>query len=142
MRTQGTDRSRPDVLVRSGDVRAWKKSYSVANVMRACVLYRDIFVLRGKQACAYDDIMAGRPQNRTLLMLPFFRFPSLPVELASALPLQGLFVCIPSVAFYFSNCIQSGPESVRIRFDIAFLLEWGHNVAAALILEVETHARV
>ena len=75
-------------------------------------------------------------------MLPFSRFPSLPVEVASALPPQGLSVRVPSVAFYFASCVQSAPESVRIRYDVAFLLEWAHSVAAALTLEFEAHARV
>ena len=60
----------------------------------------------------------------------------------SALPLQGLSVRIPFVAFYFADCVQSAPESVRIRYDVAFLLEWGHNFAAALTLETEAHARM
>ena len=67
-------------------------------------------------------MIAGRPQNRTLLMLPFSRFPSLPVEVVNALPPQGLYVLIPSVAFYFADCVQFAPESVRIRYDVAFLL--------------------
>ena len=90
------DRSLRDLVVRSGDVRAWKTSYSVTNGTRASVPYRDFFVLRGKLARAYDVMMAVRPQNRTLLMLPFSRFPSLPVEIASDLPPQGLSVRIPS----------------------------------------------
>ena len=90
------ERSLRDVLVRSGDVRAWKTSYSVTNGSRSAVPYRDFFVLWGKLAHAYDVMMAGRPQNRTLLMLPFSRFPSLPVEFACALPPQGLSVRIPS----------------------------------------------
>ena len=129
-------------MVRSGDVRAWKTSYSVTNCSRAAVPYRDFFVLRGKLAHAYNVMMAGRPQNRTHLMLPFSRFPSLPVEVASALQPQGLSFRIPLVAFYFSNCVQSAPESVRIRYDVAFLLEWAHSVAAALTLQVEAHSRV
>ena len=60
----------------------------------------------------------------------------------NALPPQGLSVRIPSVAFYFADCVQSAPESVRIRYDVAFLLEWTHNVAAALTLETEAHARM
>ena len=87
-------------------------------------------------------MMAGRPQNRTLLMLPFSRFPSLPVEIVNALPPQGLSVRIPSVAFYFADCVQSAPRSVRIRYDVAFHLEWAHNVAAALTLETEAHPRM
>ena len=87
-------------------------------------------------------MMAGRPQIRTLLMLPFSRFPSLPVEVTSALPPQGLSVRIVLVASYFANCVQSAPESALIRYDIAFLLEWAHSVAAAFTLDVEAHARV
>ena len=44
--------------------------------------------------------------------------------------------------FYFANCVQSAPESVRIRYEVAFLLEWALSVAAALTLEIETNARV
>ena len=87
-------------------------------------------------------MMATRLQNRTLLMLPFSRFPPLPVEVVGALPPQGLSVHLPPVAFYFANCVQSAPESVRIRYEVAFLLEWAHSVAAALTLEIETNARV
>ena len=136
------DRSLQDVVVRSGDVRARKTSYSVTNSIRAAAPYRDFFVLRGKLSHAYDVMMAGRLQKRTLLMLPFFLFPSLPVEVASALPPQGLSVRIPLVAFYFANCVQSAPESVRICCDVAFLLEWAHSVAACLTLEIEAQARV
>ena len=114
----------------------------MTNGSRASVPYRGFFVLSGKLAHAYDVMMAGRPQNLTLLMLPFSRFPSLPVEVASALAPQGLSVRIPLVAFYFANCVQSAPGSVRIRYDVAFLLELAHSVAAALTLEVEAQARV
>ena len=38
--------------------------------------------------------------------------------------------------------MQSAPESVRIRYEVAFILEWAHNVSAALTLEIETNARV
>ena len=130
------------MVVRSGDVRAWKTSYLVTNGSRAAVPYRDFFVLRGKLAHAYDVMIAGRPQNRTLLLLPFSRVPSLPIEVASALPPQGLSVRTPLFAFYFARCIQSAPDSVQIRYDVAFLLEWTHSVAAALTLEVEAHAWV
>ena len=136
------DRALRDVVIRSGDVGAWKTSYSVTSGSRVCVPYRDFFVLRGKLSHAYDVMMTGRSQNRTLLMLPFSRFPSLPVEVVNALPPQGLYVRIPSVAFYFADCVRSASESVRIRYDVAFLLEWAHNVAAALTLEVEAQARV
>ena len=136
------DRSLRDVVIRSREVRAWKKSYSVKNVSRVCVPYRDFFVLRVKLSHAYDVMMTGMPQNRMLLMLPFSRFPLPPVEFVNALPPQSLSVRIPSVAFYFADCVRSAPESVRIRYDVAFLLEWAHNVAAALTLEVEARARV
>ena len=103
------DRSLGEVVVRSGDVRVWKTSYSVKNGSRAGVPYRDFFLLQGKLAHAYDVMMAGRPQNHTLLMLPFSRFPLLPVEVASALPPHVLSVRIPLVAFYFANCVHSAP---------------------------------
>ena len=90
------DRSFQDVVVRSGDVRAWKTLYSVTNGSRASVPYRDFFVLREKLVHAYDVMMAGKPQNRTLLMLPFSRFPSLPVEVASVLPPQDCPVVLLS----------------------------------------------
>ena len=53
------DRSLRDVVIRSGDVPAWKKSYSVTNGSRVCVPYRDFSVLRGKVSHAYDVMMAG-----------------------------------------------------------------------------------
>ena len=136
------DRSLRGVVVRSDDVLAWKTSYSVTDGSRASVPYRDFFVLRGKLGHVYDVMMAGRSQNRTLLMLPFSLFPSLPVEVASALPPQGLSVRIHLVAFYFAKRVQSAPDSVRIRYDVAFLLEWAHSVAAALTLDGEAHALV
>ena len=75
-------------------------------------------------------------------MLPFSRFPPLPVEFVGALPPQGLSLHLPRVSFYFAKCVQSAPESVRIRYEVAFLLEWAHSVAAALTLKIETNARV
>ena len=86
--------------------------------------------------------MAGSPQNHALLMLPFSRFRSISVELASALPPQGFSVRVPLVSFYFSKCVQSAPESVHIRTDVAIILEWAHKVAAALALEIEPHAQL
>ena len=136
------DRSLRDVVFRSGCVRPWKTSYSLMNGSHVCISYRDFFTLRGKLAHAYDVMMAGRLQHRTSLMLPFSRFPPLPVEVVGALPPQGLSVRLPRVAFYFADCVRSAPESVRIRYEVAFLLEWAHSVAAALTLEIETNARV
>ena len=75
-------------------------------------------------------------------MLPFSRFPPLPIEVVGALPPQGLSVHLPRVTFYFANCVQSDPELVRIRYGVAFLLEWAHSLAVALTLEIETNARV
>ena len=136
------DRSLRDVVFRSGCVRPWKTSYSLMNGSHVCISYRDFFTLRGKLAHAYDVMMAVRIQNRTLLMLPFSRFPPLPVEVLGALPPQGLSVHLPRLALYSSNCAQCSPESVRIRYEVAFLLEWAYSVAAALTLEIETNAPV
>ena len=136
------DRLLRDMVVPSGDVRTWKTSYSVTNGSRAAVPYLDFSVLRRKLAHAYDVMMVGRPQNRTLLMLPFSCVPLLPVEVPSALPPLSFSVRFPLVAFYFANCVQSTPESVRICYDVAFLLEWAHSVVPAIALEVEAHARV
>ena len=69
---------------------------------------------------------------------PFSSFLPLPVEFVSALAPQGRSVYLPRVAFYFANCAQS----VRVRHEVAFLLEWAHSLAAALTLEIETNARV
>ena len=112
------------------------------NGSHVCISYRDFFTLRGKLAHAYHVMMAGRFQNRALLMLPFSRYPPLPFEVVGALPPQGLFIHLPRVAFYFANCVQPAPESVGIRYEVAFLLEWAHSVATALTLEIETNARV
>ena len=136
------DRSLRDVVFRSGCVRPWKTSYSLMNGSHVCISYRDFLTLRGKLAHAYDVMMAGRLQNRTLLMLPFSRFPPLPDEVVGALPPQGLSVHLPRVALYFANCVQSARESVRLSYEVAFLLEWAHIIAAALKLETETNARV
>ena len=111
-------------------------------VSNVYLVLRLFFTLRGKLGHAYDVMRAGRLQNRALLMLPFSRFPPLPVEVVGALPPQGLSAHIPRVASYFANCVQYAPESVRIRYEVAFLLEWAHSVAAALTLEIETNARV
>ena len=136
------DRSLRDVVFRSCCVRPWKTSYSSMNRSHVCISYRDFFTFRGKLAHAYEVVMAGRLQNRTLLMLSFSRFPPPPVEVVGALPPQGLSVHLPRVAFYSANCVQSAPESFRIHYEVAFLLEWAHGVAAALKLGIETNARV
>ena len=127
-------RSLRDVVFRSGCVRPWKTSYSLMNGSQMCISYRDFYTFCGKFAHAYDVMMAERLQNRKLLMLPFSSFQPLPVEIVRALPPQSLPVQPPRVAFYFENCVQSAPESVRIRYGVAFLLEWAHRVAAALKL--------
>ena len=93
------------------------------NGSHVCISYRDLFTLSGKLAHAYDVMMAGRLQNRTLLVILFSRFPPLPVEVVGAVPPQGLSIHLPRVAFYFANCVQSAPESVRIRYEVAFLFE-------------------
>ena len=113
------NRTLRDVVFRSGCVRPLKAPYSLMNVSHVCVSYLDFYTLRGKLAYAYDAMMAGRLPNRTLMMLPFSRFPPLPVEFVCALPPQGLPVHLPRVAFYFANCVQSAPESVRIRYEVA-----------------------
>ena len=136
------DRSPRDVVFRSGCVRPWKKSYSSMNWSHVCTSYCDLFTLRGKLAHAYDVMMAGRLQNRTRLMLPYSRFPPLYVEVESSLAPQDLSVHLPRVPFCFANFVRSAPESVRIRYEVEFLLEWAHSVAAALKLEIETNARV
>ena len=130
-----------DVLFRSGCVRPWKTWYSLMIGSHIYISYRDFYTFRGKLAHAYDVMMAGRLQNLTLLVLPFSRFPP-PLEVVGALPPQCLSVHVPRVAFYFANCEQSAPELVRIRYEVAFLLEWTHSVAAAFTLEIETNARV
>ena len=136
------DRSLCDVVFRSGCLRPWRMPYSLMNGSHVCISYRDFFTLCGKLAQAYDVMMAGRLQNRTLLMPAFSRFPPLPVEVVSALLPQGLSVHLPRVPFYFANCVQSAPESVRVRYEVEFLLEWAHSFAAALTLVIETNARV
>ena len=136
------DRSLRDVVFRLGCFRPWKTSYSLMKGSHLCISYRDFFTLRAKLEDAYDVMKAGRLQNRTLTMLPFSRFPPLPVEVLGALPPQGLSVHLPRVAFYFANCMKSSPELVRIRYEVAFLLEWSHSVAAALTLEIVTNAPI
>ena len=122
------NRSLRDVEFRSGCVRPWKTSYSLMNGSHVCISYCDFFTLRGKRAHAYDVMMAGRLQNRTLLMLLFSRFLPLPVEVVSALPpkvlsVHLLSVHLPRVAFYFASCVPSAPESVLIRYEVTFLRE-------------------
>ena len=89
------ERSLRDVVFLSGCVRPWKTSYKLMNGSHTCISYRDFITLRGKLALAYHVMMAGRLQNRTVLMHPFSRFPLLPVEVVGALPPQGLSVNLP-----------------------------------------------
>lgn len=106
------------------------------------MLYRDIIVFRGKLSHAYDVMMAGRLQNRTFLMLPFSHFPPIPVKLACRLPPEGLSVRASLFAYFFATHAQSASKAVRIRSDVAFLIEWAHNVTTALVLGQDVHARV
>ena len=53
--------------------------------------------------------------NRTSLMIPWSRFPLMPVEVLSAMPPQGLSVRLPRIAYYFSLRVRDESNDVRMR---------------------------
>ena len=79
--------------------------------------------------------MGTRAANRTSLMIPWSRFPLMPVEMLSAMPPQGLSVRLPRVANYFSLRVRDESDDVRMRYDAAFMIEWARSVETALTLE-------
>ena len=86
--------------------------------------------------------MGTRATNRTSLMIPWSRFPLIPIEVLSAMPPQGLSVRLPRVAYYSSLRVRDESDDVRMRYDAAFMIEWAHSVATALTLEIENNRRV
>ena len=88
-----------DVVFLSGFVRPWKTSYSLMKGAHACVSYRDFNILRRKLVRAYNVVVARELHTRTILMLPFSRFPAVPVEYVFAFQPQGISVPLPRVAF-------------------------------------------
>ena len=136
------DRTLRDVLVRTEAIRLWKTSYSLMCGTSVAISFRDYSVLRGPLTREYEVNMGTRAANRTSLMIPWSRFPLMPVEVLSAMPAQGLSVRLPRVAYYFSLRVRDESDDVRMLYDAAFMIEWAHSVATALTLEIENHRRV
>ena len=106
------------------------------------ISFCDYSVLRGPLTREYEVNMGTRAASRTILMIPWSRFPLMPVEFLSAMPPQGLSVRLLLVAYYFSLRVRDESDDVRIRYDAAFMIEWAHSVATALTFEIEKHRRV
>ena len=136
------DHTLRDVLVRTDVIRRWKTSYSLMSGTSVAISFRDYSVLRGPLTREYEVNMGTRPANRTSLMIPWSRFPLIPVEVLSAMPTQGLSVRLPRVAYYFSLRVRDESDDVRMRYDAAFMIEWAHSVTTALTLEIENNRRV
>ena len=85
--------------------------------------------------------MGTRAANRTSLMIPWSRFPLMPVEVLPAMPLQGLSIFLPRAAYYFSLRVRDESDDVRMRYDASFMIEWAHSVANAITLELENQRR-
>ena len=126
------DRTVRDVLVRTEAIRRWKTSYSLMCGTSVSISFRDYSVLRGPLTREYEVNMGTRATNRMSLMIPWSRFPLIPVEVLSAMPPQGLSVRLPRVAYYFSLRVRDEYDDVRMRYDAAFMIEWAHSVATAL----------
>ena len=83
-----------------------------------------------------------RAANRTGWMIPWSPFPLMLVEVLPAMPPQGLSVCLPRVAYYFSLRVRDESDDVRMRYDAAFMIACAHSVAPPPTLEIENHRRV
>ena len=59
--------------------------------------------------------MSTRAANRTGLMIPWSRFPLMPVEVLSAMPPQALSGRLLRLAHYFSLRVRGGSDDVRMR---------------------------
>ena len=121
------DRTLRDVLVRTEAIRRWKTSYSLMCGTSVAISFRDYSVLRGPLTREYEVNMGTRAANRTSLMIPWSRFPLMPVEVLSAMPPQGLSVRLPRFAYYFSLCVCEESDDVRMGYDAAFMIEWAHS---------------
>ena len=131
-----------DVLVRTEAIRCWKTSYSLRGGTSFAISLRDYSVLCGPLTREYEVNIGTRAANRTSLMIPWSRFPLMPVEVISTMPPQVLSVRLPSVAYYFSLRVRDDSDDVRMRYDAAFMIKWAPCLAIALTLEIENHRRV
>ena len=86
--------------------------------------------------------MSGRFEDRTRLVVPFDKFPEVPMCLVGIIPPRCLAVQSPRVAYYFGATVDSRCKSVKMRNATAYVLEWAHAVAAALTLEHVVYSRV
>ena len=125
------DRAWRDVLVSTEAIRRWQTSYSLMCRTSEAISFRDYSVLRGPLTREYEVNMGTRAANRTSLMIPWSRFPVMPVEVLSAMPSKGLSVRLPRVAYYFSLRVREESDDVRMRYDAAFMIKWPHSVATA-----------
>ena len=130
------DRSLRDVFVRKEAIRRWKNSYLLMCGTSVCISFRDYSVLRGPLTQEYDVNMGTRAANRTILMIPWSRFPIMPVEVLSGMSPKGLSGRLPLVAYYFSHRVRDESDGVRMRYDAAFMIKWAHSAATALTLEI------
>ena len=133
------DRTFRDVLVHTEAISRWKTSYSLMCGTGVAIAFRDYSVLLGPLTREYEVNMGTRAADRTSLMIPWYRFPLIPVEILSAMPPQGLSVRLPRVAYCFSRLVRDESDEVRICYDAAFMIEWAHSVATALKLEIENN---
>ena len=136
------DRTLRNVLVRTDAIRRWKTSYSSKCGTSVAIWFLDYSVLRCPLTREYEVKMGTRAANRTSLMIPWSRFPLMPVEVLSTPPPQGLSVRLPRAAYYFWLRVHGESDDVRMRYDAAFMIEWAHSVATALTSEIENHRRV
>ena len=136
------DRTLRDVLVRTEEIRRWKTSYSLMCGTSVAISFRNYSVLRCPLTREYEVNMGTRAANLTSLMIPWSRFPLMPVEFLSAMPPQGFSVRLPRVAHYFSLRVRDESDDVRMRYDAAFTIQWAHSVAIALTLKIENNRRV
>ena len=136
------DRSFRYVFVRTEANRLWKTSYSLMCETSACISFLDYSILRGPLTREYELNMGTRAANRTRLLIPWSRFPLMPVEVLSAMPPQGLSVRHSRVVHYFSLRVRDESDDVRMHYDAAFRIEWALSGATELKLETENHRRI
>ena len=54
------------------------------------------------------------------------------VEILSAMPPQGLSVCLPRVAYYFWLRVRDESDDVRMRYDDAFMIAFGRYLRVSV----------
>ena len=117
------DRTLRDLLVRTEAIRRWKTSYSLMCGTSVAISFREYSVLRYPLTREYEVNMATRAAHRTGLMIPWSRFPLMPVKVLYAMPPQGLSIRLPHDAYYFSLRVRDESDYVRMRYDAACMIE-------------------